>query len=371
MKIIADNTIPFLKGIIEQAGEVTYLSSAGFTAGAVRDADLLIVRSVDRCSREILKGSRVKLIVTATIGYDHIDTAYCEEAGITWRNAPGSNAESVAEYVLASLIRLSMRTKEPLAGKTVGIVGAGHVGTKVEYLCKSYGMRILRNDPPRAEQEGAEGFVSLQEIAERADIITLHTPLTEGKYPTYHLVDKAQVNAFARKPWLINTGRGAVTDTAALLEGMTNGKIGAMVMDCWENEPHISLPLLAQTVIATPHIAGFSADGKANATRMCLEEISHFFRLEIKDMEKITPSAPAHPVIDLDLYTSNRIEQAILSSFDPIPADRALREEPRRFESFRAHYNHPREFSAYSIANATSTEASLLQSLGFRMRFTP
>jgi erythronate-4-phosphate dehydrogenase len=368
MRIIADNTIPFLKGIIEQTGEVSYLPPARFTAGAVRDADVLIVRSVDKCSREILEKSRVKLITTATIGYDHIDTAYCEKAGITWKNAPGSNAESVAEYLLASLIRLSMRTKEALAGKTIGVIGVGHVGRKVERLCNSYGMRVLCNDPPRAEKEGPGGFVSLRVVAEEADIITFHTPLTrEGKYPTYHLAGKELINALVRKPWLVNTCRGAVTDTVALLEGMADGKIGAMIMDCWENEPHISLPLLECTSIATPHIAGFSADGKANATRMCLENISRFFKLEIKDMEKVTPPAPSYPAIDLNLYEDNRIERAILSSFDPIPADRALREEPGRFEWFRSHYSHPREFNAYRIANATKAEASLLQSLGFQL----
>lgn len=367
MRIIADHTIPFLRGVIEQVGEVSWLSSGGFTAEAVRDADVLIVRSVDRCSREILEGSRVKLITTATIGYDHIDTAYCEQAGITWKNAPGSNAESVAEYLLASLIRLSMFKKEPLAGKTIGIVGVGHVGTKVEQLCKNFGMRVLRNDPPRAEKEGPEGFVSLEVIAEEADIITLHTPLTrEGEYPTWHLADTEWIHTFARKPWLINTCRGAVHDTDALLKGREEGKIGALILDCWENEPNISLPLLEQAVIATPHIAGFSADGKANAARMCLEEISRFFQIEIKEINKVIPPAPLYPVIDLDRYTDNRTEQAILSSFDPRPIDRALRKTPDRFESFRAHYNHPREFSAYKITRATEEEATLLQSLGFR-----
>jgi len=368
MKIIADNTIPFLKGVIEQIGEVSYLSSGQFTAGAVRDADVLIVRSVDKCSREILEGSRVKLITTATIGYDHIDTAYCEEAGISWKNAPGSNAESVAEYLLASLIRLSMFKKEPLEGKTIGIIGVGHVGTKVERLCKSFGMRILRNDPPRAEKEGPDGFVSLKVIAEEADIITLHTPLTkEGQYKTYHLVDKELVNAFARKPWLINTCRGGVTNTDALLNGMEVGKIGMMIIDCWENEPNISLSLLGQSAIATPHIAGFSADGKANATRMCLEEISHFFQVEIKDINKVIPPEPSNPVIDLNQYKSKRVEQAILSSFDPLAIDQALRKEPNKFEWFRANYNHPREFSAYRITNATEGKAALLQTLGFQL----
>lgn len=368
MRIIADNTIPFLKGVIEPIGEVSYLSSGGFTAEAVRDADVLIVRSIDRCSREILEGSRVKLITTATIGFDHIDTAYCEEAGIVWKNAPGSNAESVAEYVLASLIRLSMRTGEPLKGKTLGIVGVGHVGSKVERLCQAYGMRILRNDPPRAAQEGTPGFVSLETIAQEADIITLHTPFTRvGKYPTYHLVHADLVESFARNPWLINTCRGAVSATAALLQGMKSGKISQLIMDCWEGEPHLSLPLLIQTAIATPHIAGFSADGKANATRMCLEEISRFFRIEIPGLEKVIPPMPENPVIDLDLFPTNRIERAILSAFDPLPVDQALRRDPDRFESFRAHYNHPHEFRAYRIANATTTETALLQSLGFQL----
>lgn len=368
MKIIADNTIPFLKGVIESIGEVTYLSSGQLTAEAVRQADVLIVRSIDKCSRAVLEGSRVQLITTATIGFDHIDTAYCAEAGITWRNAPGSNARSVAEYVLASLILLSLQTGEPLADKTLGIVGVGHVGRWVEQLCTAYGMRVLRNDPPRAKEEGPEGFVSLETIAQEADIITLHTPLTrEGQFPTAHLIHPGLVDSFARKPWLINTCRGAVTDTDALLQGRATGKIGALILDCWEGEPRISLPLLAQTAVATPHIAGFSADGKANATRMCLEEISRFFRITINGLDKVAPPAPLQPVIDLNVYAENRVEQAILSVFDPRPVDHALRQAPDQFESFRANYHHPREFKAYTVTHATATEAELLKRLGFRV----
>lgn len=368
MKIIADNTIPFLKGIIEPVGEVTYLHSGEFTAEAVRDAEVLIVRSIDRCNREILQGSRVRLITTATIGFDHIDTAYCAEAGITWKNAPGSNAQSVAEYVLASLIRLSLRRGEPLQGKTLGIVGVGHVGTRVERLCQAYGMQILRNDPPRAEQEGSEAFVSLETIAQEADIITLHTPFTrDGEYPTYHLANKEFVHSFARKPWLINTCRGSVSDTNALLEGLDTGKIHALILDCWENEPRISLPLLERTAIATPHIAGFSADGKANATRMCLEEIERFFHLKIKKLDQVAPPAPLQAVIDLDLFRDYRVERAILSSFDPLPVDQALRAAPDRFEWFRANYQHPREFKAYTVIHADPKEAALLESQGFQL----
>lgn len=367
MKIIVDNTIPYLKGVVEEIGKVTYLPAGGFTAEAVRDAEVLIVRSIDKCSREILEGSRVKLITTATIGFDHIDTAYCDVAGIAWRNAPGSNARSVAEYILTALIRVSMHTGEPLKGKTLGIVGVGHVGTKVEKLCRLYGMRILRNDPPRAEKEGPEGFVSLETITQEADIISLHTPLTRGgKHPTYHLADMAFVESLARKPWVINSCRGAVTETEALLRGKEKGTISQLIIDCWEGEPHISLPLLAQTAMATPHIAGFSADGKANASRMCLEEIGRFYGIEIPHLHRVIPPHEENTVIDLDRFGEHRIEEAILSVFDPLGIDFLLRRSPDRFEAFRNQYHHPREFNTYSITHATEEEKHLLSTLGFR-----
>lgn len=190
LKIVADNTVPYLKGIAEPFADMVYLNAREFTPEAVRDADALIVRSIDKCTKTLLQGSRVKLIATATIGFDHIDTRYCDEAGITWKNAPGCNAVSVSQYVLASLVALAGRRNEPLEGKTIGIVGVGHVGKEVEKRCAALGLRILRNDPPRAAEEGPEDFVSLRRIAEEADIITLHTPLTkEGPFATYHLAE--------------------------------------------------------------------------------------------------------------------------------------------------------------------------------------
>lgn len=365
MNIIADNTIPYLKGVIEPIADVTYLDSGQFTAEAIREADVLIVRSVDKCTREVLEGSRVKLITTATIGYDHIDTAYCEEAGIRWANAPGCNAESVAEYLLAALFVLSLRTGESLRGKTIGIIGVGHVGKAVERLCRCVGMRILKNDPPRAEKEGGE-FVSLQTIAEKSDIITVHTPLTKtGRYPTYHLADQTFFQSLQKQPWLVNAARGAIFDTNALLEAKKRGKVGQLILDCWENEPNINRELLRLSAIATPHIAGFSADGKANATRMCLEEIGRFFNRSIDGLADVSPAAPRNPVIDLNAYSSHRIEQAVFSSFNPEYIDSLLRANPEKFEWFRANYSHPREFAAYRITNATLEEQALLQEIGF------
>lgn len=368
MKIVADNTIPYLKGIAESFADVCYLTAGEFSNKAIKDADALIVRSIDKCTRELLEGSKVKLITTATIGFDHIDIQYCDQAGIQWKNAPGCNAVSVAQYVLASLVTISLRKKETLQGKTIGIIGVGHVGKEVEKLCSAFGMQVLRNDPPRAAAEGKEGFVSLDTIAKESDIVTLHTPLTkEGPFATYHLANTHFFQTLERKPWFINASRGAVHDTNALLNAKKEERVSELIIDCWENEPNIHLDLLKETAIATPHIAGFSADGKANGTRMCLENIGNFFHVGIKNIRKVIPPAPLNPIIDLNLFENYRIEQAILTSFNPGNIDNSLRQMPEKFENFRMNYQHPREYNAYSIKNATSEEAAFLNNLGFNI----
>ena len=370
MKIVADNTVPYLKGIAEPIADVTYLTSKEFTPEQIHNADALIVRSIDKCTRELLEDSQVKLITSATIGFDHIDTQYCEEAGITWKNSPGCNAVSVAQYILAGLIILSLVRKEKLQGKTIGIIGVGHVGKEVQKLCTAFGLNVLLNDPPRTEIEGQKEFVSLDTIAEQADIITFHTPLTKtGRYATFHLAGKDFFSKLKKNPWFINASRGAVHDTEALLQAYQTGKISEMIIDCWENEPTINLELLSHTTIATPHIAGFSADGKANGTRMCLEHIESFFHLQFDKIKNVVPPALENPIIDLDKFTENRIEQAVLKCFNPHYVDKMLRENPNKFEWYRNNYQHPREFSAYTIIHATMEEAEVLQQLGFNVQF--
>ncbi|MDR1980180.1 MAG: 4-phosphoerythronate dehydrogenase PdxB [Tannerellaceae bacterium] len=367
MRIVVDHTIPYLKGIVETFADVSYLSSAQFTARNIREADVLIVRSIEKCTPELLENSRVKLITTATIGFDHIDTAYCESAGITWKNAPGSNAASVAQYTLAALLATSLQRHEPLKGKTIGIVGMGHVGRQVERVCAACGLRILRNDPPRAETEGEAGFVSLDTIAEESDIITFHTPLvTKGKHATYHLADGDFFRRLKKKPWLINTARGAVHDTAALLQAKKRGLISELILDCWENEPEVNRELLSLATMATPHIAGFSADGKANASRMCLESIEAFFRIKIEGTGKVSPLPPKEPVVDMNRFKEYRTEQTILTAFNPSGIDKAFREAPHTFEQLRNDYDYPREYPAYTIKHATEEEAGLLMKLGFQ-----
>lgn len=366
MKIVADNTVPYLKGIAEPIADVRYIHSNEFTQEHIQDADALIIRSINKCTRQLLEGTSVKLITTATIGFDHIDTRYCDEAGIRWKNSPGCNAVSVAQYVMAALLTVALRKEESLQGKTIGIVGMGHVGKEVEKLCTVYGLNILRNDPPRAEAEGPDGFVSLDTIAEQADIVTFHTPLTkEGPYATHQLAGKAFFDKTQKTPWFINASRGAVHDTAALLKAKKEGKVGELIIDCWENEPNIDRELLDSAAIATPHIAGFSADGKANGTRMCLENIASFFHVKLDKIGEVRPPAPDNPVIDLTRFATHRIEQVILTSFNPLHIDKALRDAPDKFEWFRAHYDHPREYKAYTLLNTTPEEAALLLKMGF------
>lgn len=368
MKIVADNTVPYLKGVAEAFAHVHYVEPGGFVRENIRDADVLIVRSIDKCTRELLENTRIKLITTATIGFDHIDTAYCEEAGIRWVNAPGCNAASVGQYVLASLIVTARKTGEPLAGKTLGIIGVGHVGTQVERLAEIFGLRVLRNDPPRALRENAASFAPLETIAAEADIVSVHTPLTrEGRFPTFHLAGREFFGSLRRRPWFINAARGPVHDTQALLEAKKQGAVSELILDCWENEPQIDRELLQSAAVATPHIAGFSADGKANGTRMCLEAIGRFYGLDVERIGQVTPPAPENPVIDLDAFAGNRIEEAVLFTFDPRRIDRRLREAPEKFEYFRNHYDHPREFGAYTVRNARPEEAPVLEKLGFRV----
>lgn len=337
MKVIVDNKIPYIKGVIERiADKVVYLPGNAFTPQEVKDADALIVRTRTLCNRDLLEGSRVKFIATATIGFDHIDTAYCQEAGITWTNCPGCNASSVEQYVHSVLLLLKREKNLCLEGAAIGIVGVGHVGSKVATMASKLGMRVLLNDPPRAEK-GEEGFVDLHTIARECDVITFHTPLNrEGIYRTFHLADEAFFNQLGRSPYIINSSRGEVVETQALLRALEKGQVKETVIDTWENEPDIDLTLLREAFIATPHIAGYSADGKANATRMSLEALCRFFGIEA-NFKIVPPSLPE------DMVWSEDKETAYLQLYNPMRDSEWLKAEPEKFEWFRGNYPLRRE----------------------------
>ena len=336
MKVIVDNKIPYIKEAIESlADEVIYLPGKAFTPEIVKDADALITRTRTRCDRNLLAESKVKFIGTATIGFDHIDTAYCQEAGITWSNCPGCNAGAVEQYIYSVLLLLQQEKGIALKGACLGIVGVGHVGSRIKQLADRLGMRVLLNDPPRADR-GEKGFVDLGTLARECDIITFHTPLQRnGKYRTYHLADESFFHLLEKKPYIMNTSRGEVIETEAILHALSAGNISGAVIDVWENEPNINLELLNKVFIGTPHIAGYSADGKANATRMVLESFCRFFGKEMKF--SIVP--PEQPHV---LYDSNENVRQ-LQMYNPHLDCEVLRTHPETFEQLRSEYHLRRE----------------------------
>lgn len=336
MKVIVDNKIPYIKEAIERiADEVVYLPGHAFTPDDVRDADALITRTRTLCNRELLEGSSVRFIATATIGFDHIDTDYCAEAGIVWSNCPGCNAGSVEQYLHAVLLLLKHEKGLALENACLGIVGVGHVGSRIRQMAEKLGMRVLLNDPPRAD-EGENGFVSLSELASECDVITFHTPLyRNGRYKTFHLADTDFFTSLKKKPVIINTSRGEVIDTPALLDALKNGKVKDAVIDTWEHELDINRELLQSVYIGTPHIAGYSADGKANATRMSLEALCRFFHMEANF--EIVP-----PVLPPTSYSENA-EEAYLQVYNPMQDCERLRNNPEEFEQIRGNYPLRRE----------------------------
>ncbi len=344
MKVIVDNKIPYIREAIEAlTDEVLYLPGGDITREEVKDADALIIRTRTRCDRALLEGSKVQLIATATIGYDHIDTHYCREAGIAWSNAPGCNAASVAQYVQSCLLLLEQEKGMKLKGSTLGIVGVGHVGRLVAEVARRWGMRVLLNDPPRAAAEGEEGFSTLQELAEESDILTFHVPLQrEGSYPTFHLANAGFFSQLRRRPVVINTSRGEVVDTLALKEALRKGLVTEAILDVWEHEPSIDLDLLHTIYIGTPHIAGYSADGKANATRQALDTLCRHFHLE--GHYTITPPTPPQPEVK-----AATLPQALIQIYNPHTDSRALKEHPELFEQLRGNYPLRREEGAYHI----------------------
>lgn len=345
MKVIVDNKIPFIREAIERiADEVVYLPGASFTPQDVKDADALIIRTRTRCDRTLLEGSRVRFIATATIGFDHIDADYCQKAGISWSNAPGCNAASVAQYLQAALLLYQRDRKLSLKGMTLGVIGVGNVGSKVAETGRELGMNVLLNDPPRACREGNEGFVPLSRLAESCDVLTFHVPLSrEGAHKTFHMADEAFFRSLKRKPLLINTSRGEVVKTDALLHALDRGEVADAIIDVWENEPDISHTLLYKAFLGTPHIAGYSADGKANATRMSLDALCRHFG--IRADYRILPPSPEHPHIQAEDLTD-----AVLQMYDPRRDSQALKDHPERFEQLRGDYPLRREKEAFHIS---------------------
>ena len=333
MRIVIDSHIPHISGLIEPFAQVDYLEPGEITASAVRDADALIIRTRTRCDAALLDGSRVRFIGSATIGTDHIDLDYCATHDITVRNAPGCNAPAVAQWVFCAIHAwMQARGIATPDGLTLGIVGVGHIGSIVARWGRQLGFTVLLNDPPRENRDGSldEIFSPLTELQQRCDIITFHTPLTrDGQWPTWHMCDQAFLDGLTRCRLILDAARGPIADNAALLSW--HGDVG---LDCWENEPNISRELLDKCIVATPHIAGYSAEGKQRGTAMMLAALNGFYGWDIPIPEIASPATGAAQV-SLD---------SIAVSYDILADTTALKSTPTAFESLRNHYRHRPEY---------------------------
>lgn len=327
MRIVIEKNIPFISGLLDGVADVRYLAAGEIDAAAMRDADALITRTRTRCDAGLLDGSCCRFIATATIGTDHIDLDYCRRHGITVANAPGCNAPAVAQYVFASIAEIVKGSG--VAGLTIGIVGVGNVGRIVEQWARRLGMNVLLCDPPRADDEGQERFVTLDAIARHSDIVTFHTPLTrDGRYPTFHLCGEEFLGVVERNPVIINCARGEIVDTPALVRAIDGRRVGEAVIDCWEGEPHVSLALLDRAVIATPHIAGYSREGKIRATSMALKALCRHFGLPETDVaERVATGAAERVTLE-----------AVRQTYDPMEDTRNLKKNPEAFELLRNRY---------------------------------
>ena len=377
MKIVADENIPLVGEAFGPMGEVVAVPADTIRPLLVRDAQALLVRSVTPVGPALLDGSAVRFVATATIGVDHVDQEYLRRHGIAFASAEGSNAQSVAEYVFTALAVLAERGGWRLAGKALGIVGVGNIGARVARIAEGLGMTVLRNDPPLACETRDPIYVPIQTLFD-ADIVTFHVPLTrEGPDATYHMIGDRLLRRLRRDVILLNTSRGSVADTAALKAICAAGRFGALVLDVWENEPNIDLELLKAVDIATPHIAGYSYDGKVNGTRMILEAFCrHFGLARAWDPSPLMPP-PETPRLRLPpkVDVQQAIRYATRAAYD-IEADdarlRAICEKPAEeqspyFKSLRKNYSLRREFpqTTVELESADTQVRSALETLGF------
>ncbi len=377
MKIIVDENIPYGKEAFGALGEVETAAGRAIDTAMLRDADALIVRSITKVNEALLAGTSVRFVGTCTIGEDHVDKAYLAANDITFTSAPGCNANSVGEYIVAALLTLAQRYDLRLDTMTLGIVGVGNVGAKVFAKATALGMRCVLNDPPLADASKDPIYRPMDEILE-CDAITLHTPLTRrGKYPTWHLADKEFIRWLQPGAVLINSSRGSVVDAFALEEALRTAHIRAAVLDVWENEPTPNTALLEMTAIATPHIAGYSFDGKVNGTRQVYEALCVF----LECAPTWTPDAllPPPPVPDLtvDPRADAPLTGAVSSVYDIMSDDAEMRgilELPREqhaayFDGLRKNYPVRREFfnTAVRLTRPDAPLSDTLSGIGFSL----
>jgi len=390
LRIIADENIPFVAEAFATLGEVTTLPGRAINPQAVRDADVLLVRSITQVNEALLGGSAVKFVATATIGTDHIDESLLSARGVGFASAPGSNSNSVAEYVTAAVLVWAERRNVELAGRTIGVVGVGHVGGKVAAKARTLGMNVLCNDPPLKRQGGHDDYIELDELVAGADVLTFHVPLSVvGEDPTMHMIDATLLECLAAdkdRALLINTSRGGVHDTAALLAAQDALRAEDrppldLVVDVWENEPNIEPGLIDEAMLATPHIAGYSLDGKLAGTVAIYRAACAFFHRPAAWSLPADLPGPRHPVIEVEtagLTDQQIVRSVVRHAYDIEWDDAALRqiadhppdEQGAYFDRLRKQYPVRREFPVGQVRLAPDRPAAaeILRKLGFKVK---
>lgn len=379
MKIVADGNIPFVAECFSSIGQVKVVGGREITPAAVRDADILLVRSVTQVGPDLLAGSKVRFVGTATIGFDHIDADFLRRNNIDFASAPGSNANSAAEYIIAALLEIGQRFHIDLEGKSIGIIGVGNVGSRVAKKAMALGMKVYLNDPPLQRQTGDPKYLAIEALFD-CDFITIHTPLTfEGIDKTFHLADGKFFRSLKEHCVFINASRGGVVDSEALKSAIRSGRLQAVVLDVWENEPNIDTELLEMVDIGTPHIAGYSLDGKIAGMIMIYKAACEHFKLEPKyDMQDFLP-APA--VRELRINPGRGTEQDVVAGavrriYDIRKDDARLRRILERpvekkgelFDSLRKNYPVRREFQNTTVVIATENTALKAEKLLGKLR---
>jgi erythronate-4-phosphate dehydrogenase len=378
MQIIADENIPFVHQAFANLGQVHTVVGRHLTGAQLAKAEILLVRSITQVNEQLLANSAIRFVGTATIGCDHIDLKYLQKQKIGFASAPGSNATAVAEYVISALLIMAERQGFQLSDKTVGIIGCGNVGSRVLKKLTALDVECLIHDPPLQEKTNHSDYVDLKTVQE-ADIITLHLPLEKnGRYPTYHLVNTDFLAKLRQDAILINTSRGAVVDEVALLEKLAICPTMTVILDVWNNEPNINPLLLQHTALGTPHIAGYSFDGKVRGTEMLYAAVCDYFQLSPTwQINTILPEPPlTHLAFSKMVDDNSAIQTAVIACYDVRRDDAALRritqatQPGKYFDQLRKNYPIRREFNNIQIElpPEKNTLATRLQGLGFKIR---
>ncbi len=380
MKIIADANIPYVAECFSSIGEIEIVRGREITPTVVAGADALIVRSVTRADSSLLAKSKVRFVGTATIGFDHVDTEYLSQNNIGFASAPGSNANSAAEYVIAALLEIGQKHKINLEGKSIGIIGVGNVGSRVAKKAAALGIKVKLNDPPLQRQTGDPKYLSIEELFD-CDFITLHTPLTfDGVDKTFHLADEKFFQSLKQKCVFINASRGAVVDSIALKAAIKSRQLKAVALDVWGNEPNIDVEILKMIDIGTPHIAGYSLDGKITGMIMIYKAACNYFGISPKfDIEDFLPE-PIVPELAVNPGDSDEQEvlwKTVQKVYDISKDDRRLRDiikesaekKGQFFDGLRKNYPVRREFqnTRVILESPNKSIAEKLAGIGFRI----